>query len=61
VQWIDRFGVVETHQTEDYGKLTSLRAGYQNGTEVEYGITMSAPPNLAVSSTEFCQCTFDEG
>jgi predicted nucleotidyltransferase len=39
LQWIERFGVVEKHQTEDYGKLTSLRVWYQNGPEVEYGIT----------------------
>ncbi|MBN2115941.1 MAG: nucleotidyltransferase domain-containing protein [Anaerolineales bacterium] len=38
-KWIERFGVVEKHQTEDYGKLTSLRVWYQNGAEVEYGIT----------------------
>ena len=39
IQWIERFGAVEKHQTEDYGKLTSLRVWYQNGPEVEYGIT----------------------
>ena len=39
IQWIERFGKVEKHQTEDYGKLTSLRVWYQNGPEVEYGIT----------------------
>ena len=40
VQWIDRFGVVEMHQTEDYGKLTSLRVWYANSVEVEYGIAI---------------------
>jgi predicted nucleotidyltransferase len=39
IQWIERFGVVEKHQTEDYGKLISLRVWHQNGHEVEYGIT----------------------
>ena len=39
VQWIDRFGVVEKYQTEDYGKLISIRVWYKNGPEVEYGIT----------------------
>ena len=39
VQWPKRFGVVEKRQNEDYGKLTSLRIWYQNGPEVEYGIT----------------------
>ena len=43
VQWIARFGVVEKHQTEDYGKLTSVRVWHQNGVEVEYGITVSTP------------------
>lgn len=38
-EWLDRFGLVEKHQIEDYGKLTSLRAWHQEGYEVEYGIT----------------------
>jgi predicted nucleotidyltransferase len=51
VKWIERFGVVEKHQVEDYGKLISIRVWYESEVEVEYGITVSAPPNLAVSST----------
>lgn len=39
LKWIERFGTVKKHQTEDYGKLTSIRVWYQNGIEVEYGIT----------------------
>ena len=39
IQWTKRFGVVEKRQTEDYGTLTSLRIWYQDGPEVEYGIT----------------------
>ena len=39
IQWTKRFGIVEKHQTEDYGKLISSRIWYQNGPEVEYGIT----------------------
>ena len=39
IKWTERFGNVEKHQTEDYGKLISIRVWYQNGTEVEYGIT----------------------
>lgn len=39
ILWIERFGPVEKHQTENYGKLTSLRVWYQNGVEMEYGIT----------------------
>jgi predicted nucleotidyltransferase len=45
LKWTERFGVVEKHQTEDYGKLTSLRVWYQNGVEVEYGITIKDAPN----------------
>lgn len=37
--WIEQFGRVEKYQIEDYGKLISLRVWYQNGLEVEYGIT----------------------
>jgi predicted nucleotidyltransferase len=39
ILWIEQFGRVEKHQIEDYGKLASLRVWYQNGVEVEYGIT----------------------
>lgn len=39
VKWIERFGPLQIHQTEDYGKLISIRGWYQNGLEVEYGIT----------------------
>ena len=39
LKWTERFGSVEKHQTEDYGKLISIRVWYQNGPEVEYGIT----------------------
>jgi predicted nucleotidyltransferase len=40
LRWIERFGTVEKHQTEDYGKLISLRVWYQNDVEAEFGITM---------------------
>ncbi len=39
IQWTKRFGIVEKHQTEDYGKLISSRIWYRNKPEVEYGIT----------------------
>jgi predicted nucleotidyltransferase len=39
IKWTKRFGSVDKHQTEDYRKLTSVRVWYQNGPEVEYGIT----------------------
>jgi len=38
-RWIELFGPVEKVQTEDYGNLTSIRVWYQNGPEVEYGLT----------------------
>jgi len=48
ISWTERFGLVEKHQTEDYGKLTSLRVWYQDGVEVEYGITMAGSPAFEV-------------
>jgi predicted nucleotidyltransferase len=45
IKWTERFGSVEKHQTEDYGKLISIRVWYQNGPEVEYGITTKCTPN----------------
>jgi predicted nucleotidyltransferase len=44
IQWTEHFGIIEKHQIEDYGKLTSVRVWYQNGLEVEYGITAPAQP-----------------
>ena len=41
LRWTERFGLVQKHQTEDYGKLISIRVWYQNGVEVEYGITIN--------------------
>ena len=37
--WAEQFGEIEKHQTEDYGKLLSLRVWYRDSFEVEYGIT----------------------
>src|SRR5215210_5178461 len=48
VKWAERFGGIEKHQTEDYGKLISLRVWYQAGVEVESGVTVSAPPNQSL-------------
>ena len=36
--WVGHFGEVERLQVEDYGPVTSVRAWYHNGPEVEYGI-----------------------
>ena len=37
--WPTIFGVVRDSRQEDYGALTSLRVFYENGLEVEFGIT----------------------
>ncbi len=37
--WVHLFGKVQRQQVEDYGKLISLRAWYEDGLEVEFGIT----------------------
>lgn len=35
--WALQFGIVEKQQTEDWGKVTSLRVWYQDSMEVEFG------------------------
>jgi len=37
--WTRRFGLVNRHQVEDYGKLVSVQVWYADGREVEYGIS----------------------
>ncbi|SRR6266540_373953 len=39
ITWLEQFGLIEKYQSEDYGKLISLRVWYAGGHEVEYGIT----------------------
>lgn len=39
VVWAEQFGEIENSQSEDYGKLISLRVWYRGSYEVEYGIT----------------------
>lgn len=38
-EWIGQFGVVEKQQLEDYDRVTSIRVWYQDGHEIEYGIS----------------------
>lgn len=38
-EWIESFGNVEKYQIEDYGPLTSVRVWYEDGREIEYGLT----------------------
>ena len=37
--WVEQFGCTRLTAIEPYGKLTSIRAFYCNGLEVEFGIT----------------------
>ena len=37
--WLEQFGTVVSLQVEFYGLLTSIRAWYADGREVEYGVT----------------------
>jgi predicted nucleotidyltransferase len=47
LHWIEHFGAAEKHQIKDYVKLRSVRVWYQNGLEVEYGITVTNSPILS--------------
>ena len=38
-QWARYFGTVNRQQSENYGKVTSVRVWYSGGFEVEYGFT----------------------
>jgi predicted nucleotidyltransferase len=38
-EWLERFGNVRTADLEDYGLVQSRRVRYENGIEVEFGIT----------------------
>lgn len=40
--WINEFGAVKSYTVEDWGLVTSLRVYYEDGLEVEYGLTSSA-------------------
>lgn len=37
--WVEQFGTVMSRQTEDYGKVVSLRVEYAALPEVEFGLT----------------------
>lgn len=38
-RWLERFGIVLNWELEDYQLVQSLRVFYENGPEVEFGIT----------------------
>jgi hypothetical protein len=37
--WIAEFGLVKNKAIEDWGKVTSMRVWYEEGLEVEFGLT----------------------
>ena len=37
--WLQNFGMPEKQELEDYGLVTSLRAWFHDGKEVEFGLT----------------------
>jgi predicted nucleotidyltransferase len=37
--WLNQFGTIEKKEVEDYSLVTSIRAWYSGGFEVEYGLT----------------------
>lgn len=39
LSWINKFGVVDEHTIEDWGLVKSVRTFYQDGPEIEFGIT----------------------
>ena len=40
--WVSIFGEFAGYREEDYGRVTSVRAFYESGLEVEYGFTTPA-------------------
>ncbi len=38
-EWIKNFGPVKSYKAENWGLVTSLRIYYENGLEVEFGLT----------------------
>ena len=48
--WTAAFGAVKSFQQEDWGLVTSLRVFYQNGLEVEFGITTAEWAALPLDS-----------
>jgi len=59
VTWVEQFGKIEKYQTEDYGKLISLRVWYGGSYEVEYGIT--TPDWAALPLDAGTQQVIDDG
>ena len=50
LDWIKEFGEIEKHEIEYWGRVTSIRAWYKNGIEVEFGITSAEWAEIPVDS-----------
>ena len=50
--WLAHFGDVQRHTIENWGRLTSLRAGYASGLEVEFGLALPQWATEPDSGTE---------
>jgi len=48
--WVGAFGAVASVSQEDYGRLTSVRVHYADGSEVEFGVTDTEWASLPLDS-----------
>ena len=58
LRWLDRFGRVERTQIEDWGRVTSIRAWFEGGLEVEFGI---AAPEWATDADDGTRIVISSG
>jgi predicted nucleotidyltransferase len=47
-EWIKIFELVKSYEVEDWGLVTSLRVYYEDGLEIEFGLTSSEWVNLPI-------------
>ena len=53
LDWIKEFGEIERYEIEYWGRVTSIRAWYKSGIEVEFGITSAEWAETPVDSGTF--------
>jgi len=53
LDWIKEFGEIERYEIEHWGRVTSIRAWYKSGIEVEFGITSAEWAETPVDSGTF--------
>jgi len=53
LDWIKEFGEIERYEIEYWGRVTSIRAWYKSGIEVEFGITSAEWAEIPVDSGTF--------